>query len=64
MLIREFLPNDVSAVKKFTDRVVGDGYYSIAELTEFQKKSIAHPSGDICSFVLVDASTCLCQKRS
>ena len=57
MLIKKFLPADIPAVKKFTDRVVGDGYYSIAELTEFQKKSIAHPSGDICSFVLVDAST-------
>ena len=57
MQIREFLPTDIPEVKKFTDRVVGNGYYSNAELTEFQKKSIALPSGDICSFVLVDPST-------
>lgn len=53
MLIRELLPNDVAAVKNFTDRVVGAGYYSIDELTEFQKKSIA-ATGEICSFVLIN----------
>ena len=56
MQIRELLPADIPEVKKFTDHVVGDGYYSIQELTEFQKKSIARPNGEICSFVLVDAS--------
>lgn len=53
MLIREFIPSDINEVKKFTDRVVGTGYYSLNELIEFQKKSIA-TSQEICSFVLVD----------
>ncbi len=53
MLIREFLPQDIAAVKSFADRLVGAGYYSVAELSEFQKKSIA-ASGEICSFLLVD----------
>lgn len=56
MLIREFLPTDIADVKKFTDHAVGLGYYSIDELTEMQKKSIAK-SGEICSFVLVDENT-------
>lgn len=56
MLIREFLTQDIAAVKNFTDRVVGAGYYSIAELTDFQNRSIAK-SGDICSFVLVGPTT-------
>ncbi len=54
MLIREFLPGDIPFVKKFTDRVVGSGYYTIDELTDFQKQSIAKNSGEICSFVLVE----------
>lgn len=56
MLIRELLKTDIEEVKKFTDRVVGAGYYSQTELIEFQKKSIT-ATGDICSFVLVDPPT-------
>lgn len=56
MLIREFRPTDISEVKKFTDHVVGLGYYSHDELLEFQNKSIAK-TGEICSFVLIDSVT-------
>lgn len=56
MLIREFLPKDIEAVKKFTDQVVGLGYYSVDELTGYQKKSIA-VNKEICSFVLIDLTT-------
>lgn len=56
MLIREFLPSDIQAVKNFTDRVVGTGYYSVEELVEFQKKSIA-ASGEACSFILIEPSS-------
>ncbi|MGZ3726965.1 MAG: GNAT family N-acetyltransferase [Pseudobdellovibrio sp.] len=52
MYIREFLATDIEAVKKFTDTAVGLGYYSVEELIENQKKSVA-ASGEICSFVLV-----------
>lgn len=53
MLIREFLETDILAVKTFTDKCVGQGYYSIDELKENQKKSIAS-TGQICSFVIED----------
>lgn len=56
MLIREFYPTDIEQVKKFTDITIGVGYYSISELIEFQKKSIA-TTGDICSFVLIEPNT-------
>lgn len=56
MQIRPFLPSDIPQVKAFTDQVVGAGYYSIEELVENQKKSIAS-TGEICSFVLVDEAT-------
>ncbi len=56
MIIREFLSTDIEAVKKFTDQMVGVGYYSTDELKEYQKKSIA-PTGDICSFVLIDSNS-------
>ncbi len=52
MQIREFLQADIPAVKAFTDRVVGAGYYSLNELAENQKKSIA-ATGEICSFLLM-----------
>jgi len=52
--IREFLLTDIEAVKKFTDQVVGQGYYSIEELAENQKKSITK-NNEICSFVLIDS---------
>lgn len=54
LLIREFLASDIPAVKKFTDKTVGLGYYSVEELTDYQKKSIAK-TGEICSFVLVNS---------
>ena len=53
MFIKEFLPDDIENVKKFTDVTVGKGYYTIEELIENQKKSVAL-SGEISSFVLVD----------
>ncbi len=56
MLIREFLHSDIEGVKKFTDYAVGRGYYSVEELVENQKKSVA-ASGQICSFILVDENT-------
>lgn len=55
MQIREFQQSDIPAVKAFTDKVVGAGYYSVRELTENQIKSIA-TTGEICSFVLVNDS--------
>lgn len=56
MIIRPFLSSDVSKVKAFTDLNIGHGYYSEAELTEHQKKSVLK-NGDISSFVLVDETT-------
>lgn len=56
MLIREFLPSDVPRVKKFTDVYIGLDYYSVAELVEFQKKSVAS-NQQICSFLLIDPET-------
>lgn len=53
MQIRPFQKTDITAVKAFTDKAVGQGYYSVEELEENQKKSIAS-NGDICSFVLVN----------
>lgn len=41
-------------VKKFTDTAIGTGYYSLKELEESQKKSIAN-NGQISSFVLVNS---------
>lgn len=56
MMIREFLSHDVARVKAFADTAVGEGYYTEAELTEIQKRSIAK-TGEICSFLLVDEKT-------
>ena len=53
MFIKEFIKTDIENVKAFTDVAVGDGYYSIDELTRNQKKSIAK-TGEFCSFVLID----------
>jgi ribosomal protein S18 acetylase RimI-like enzyme len=53
MQIKEFSIQDIEAVKKFTDQTVGDGYYTLDELIENQKKSVL-PDGRICSFVLTD----------
>lgn len=56
MLIQEFLEAHIPAVKKFTDDQIGVGYYSVEELWENQKKSVA-TNGDITSFVLIDPNT-------
>ncbi len=55
MFIREFLESDIPAVKKFTDQEVGQGYYSIEELADKQKRSI-YKNKYICSFVLVNSA--------
>jgi GNAT superfamily N-acetyltransferase len=47
------LPEDVEKVKKFTDQEIGQGYYSLDELKENQKKSVS-ASGEISSFLLID----------
>ncbi len=52
MEIRELEFKDIPAVKSFTDVTIGKGYFSVAELEENFKKSIA---GDVmCSFVLAE----------
>lgn len=56
MLIKEFLPADVCKVKLFTDQCIGLNYYSVEELTEYQKKSITSDN-EVCSFILVDPET-------
>lgn len=56
MQIRPFLSSDVDAVKVFTDKEIGAGYYSLNELKENQIKSIGS-NKNICSFVLVDETT-------
>lgn len=56
MQIKEFLASDIMAVKEFTDKAVGEGYYSVEELTRYQKNSIAD-SGDFCSFVLKEENS-------
>lgn len=56
IVIREFLAIDIENVKIFTDKVVGHGYYSIDELSEYQKKSIIN-TNEICSLVLIDNTT-------
>lgn len=53
MIAKEFQISDIKTVKEFTDEQIGQGYYSIAELTENQKKSVS-ASGEICSFILLD----------
>ena len=53
MQIQEFLESHIPAVKKFTDEQIGEGYYSLEELAQNQKKSVTK-SGVITSFVLVD----------
>lgn len=56
MHIKEFLPGDIENVKKFADQEIGDGYYSLDELIENQKKSVC-ADGSISSFLLVDDAT-------
>ena len=56
MLIKPFLAQDIAAVQKFTDAEIGQGYYSIEELTAHQKNSVG-ADGTVCSFLLVDSAT-------
>lgn len=56
MRIKPFLQSDVQAVQIFTDAEIGKGYYSVDELLENQKKSVA-AHGTICSFLLIDEAT-------
>jgi GNAT superfamily N-acetyltransferase len=56
LLILPFVHSDIDAVKKFTDEQIGQGYYSVAELIENQKKSVCS-NGEITSFVLKDPSS-------
>src|SRR5688572_23574519 len=42
-------------VREFTDRAIGEGYFSIENLHEIVKKSVAN--GENCSFVLLDSAT-------
>ncbi len=53
MQIKEFVLSDIQSVKNFADEQIGEGYFSLEELTENQKKSVT-ATGEICSFVLVD----------
>jgi len=49
--------SDLDELKKFTDRCIGQGYYSRAELEEIYQKSIfkdLHGRNQMCSFLLKD----------
>jgi ribosomal protein S18 acetylase RimI-like enzyme len=52
MQAREFRPEDIAAVRAFTDRTIGTGYYSEPELQEYYRRSVK--DGRVCSLVLVD----------
>lgn len=53
MLVREFRVEDIPAVKRFTDRAIGNGYYSEGELAEFLSRS--QQGSQSCSFLLIGA---------
>jgi len=53
--IKPFTSELIPAVKQFTDKTIGENYYTKTELQEAQKKSIAHTQ-ELTSFVLVDAN--------
>ena len=48
-----FTPEYIPAAVIFTDQQIGKNYYSIAEMTENQKHSVAN-SGETTSFLLLD----------
>lgn len=52
MDIRELRREDIPAVKAFTDRAIGDGYYSEQELYDYYQRSLLNERS--CSLVLVD----------
>lgn len=56
MQIKPYLEKDVSAVKKFTDAQIGEGYYSLDEQIQNQKKSVSK-TGEISSFILFNPLT-------
>ncbi len=47
----QFIPE----VVQFTDQQIGKNYYSLNEMSQNQKKSVA-PTGEITSFILLDAN--------
>lgn len=49
-----FTADFIAQAKDFTDRQIGLDYYSVAEMTANQKKSIAS-TGDLTSFLLIDS---------
>lgn len=49
-----FTANFISDVVHFTDVQIGENYYSLNEMLENQKKSIA-PNGEMTSFILLDS---------
>lgn len=51
MEIREFRREDIPAVKAFTDRAIGDGYYSAGELSDYFDRSFLN--GQSCSLLLL-----------
>lgn len=55
MLVREFHNDDIPAVKRFTDRTIGEGYYSERELADFLSRSRWGQKSS--SLVLVDPVT-------
>lgn len=52
MQIRKLEHRDLSAVKVFTDKTIGENYYTLEELESCYAKSISN--NIMCSFVLVD----------
>jgi hypothetical protein len=55
--IRPLLASDLNHLKNFTDQEIGEGYYSLDELTDMFARS--QLNGTMCSFVLVDGSEIL-----
>jgi hypothetical protein len=59
MKIVPFTSNLILRVLEFTDANIGKNYYTIAEMTENQKKSVT-TNNEITSFVLVNESHDIC----
>lgn len=62
MKIVPFTSNLILRVLEFTDANIGKNYYTIAEMTENQKKSVT-TNNEITSFVLVNESHDICGLR-
>ena len=54
MKIRNLLEDDLNAVKVFTDRWIGEGYYTLDQLQDIYQKSQAQKLN--CSFVALDGN--------